>query len=146
HARGGVHRDIARCQHFIRITCQRLSRHWEDFRTMDTNDRRFLGTYTRRRKHRDKRFTTQAPVVERKFSCLTTQPHPPSCGTVCTCVHVVSHWGVSIPQQVHTICALDVVVTAWGLQLRRFSQLGFCMLGLVVPRNVQGESCLGGAN
>ncbi|CAN1281902.1 hypothetical protein LINPERPRIM_LOCUS17879 [Linum perenne] len=48
--------------------------------------------------------------------------------------------------QVHTICALDVVATAWGLQLRRFSQLGFCMLGLVVPRNVQGESCLGGAN
>ncbi|CAN1151777.1 hypothetical protein LINPERHAP2_LOCUS18350 [Linum perenne] len=88
---------------------------------MDTNDRRFLGTYTRRRKHRDKR-------------------------TVCTCVHVVSHWGVSIPQQFHTICALDVVATAWGLQLRRFSQLGFCMLGLVVPRNVQGESCLGRAN
>ncbi|CAN1760991.1 hypothetical protein LINPERHAP1_LOCUS7748 [Linum perenne] len=54
--------------------------------------------------------------------------------------------GVSIPQQVHTICALDVVATAWGLQLRRFSQLGFCMLGLVVPRNVQGEPCLGGAN
>ncbi|CAN1849834.1 Serine/threonine-protein phosphatase 7 long form homolog [Linum perenne] len=54
--------------------------------------------------------------------------------------------GVSIPQQVHTICALDVVATAWGLQLRRFSQLGFCMLGLVVQRNVQGESCLGRAN
>ncbi|CAN1192012.1 Serine/threonine-protein phosphatase 7 long form homolog [Linum perenne] len=33
-----------------------------------------------------------------------------------------------------------------GMHLRRFSQLGFCMLGLVVPRNVQGESCLGGAN
>ncbi|CAN1849835.1 Serine/threonine-protein phosphatase 7 long form homolog [Linum perenne] len=43
--------------------------------------------------------------LNENFCALPPNPTPPSCRTVCTCVHVVSHWGgFYSPTSPHNMC------------------------------------------